>query len=175
MEQSVAHGIKISVKLRSPDEETRRTAVGELGAFPLEEVKEYLAHAMGDSSWRVRKEAVDILLKSSVDEDFLETLVGLLSSGENAGLRNSAVEALERLGEASVPILSRHISDPDPEVRKFVIDILGTIGDVVVVPLLVNALEDPDHNVCAAAAETLGKIADPRGVAPLVEVLKRND
>src|SRR5512141_2864652 len=95
-------------QLRSPDEETRRLAVVGLAEYPLAEAKEAFFAAMGDVSWRVRKEAVDAVLAGAVSMEVMEALIGMLASQENAGLRNSAVEALERLGTLAVPALCRH-------------------------------------------------------------------
>jgi len=162
-------------QLRSLDEEMRRQAVVGLAAHPLTETKENLFLALGDASWRVRKEAVDALLSAAPGDEVIEELILMLRSHDNAGLRNSSVETLERLGRLAVPCLSRHVSDDDHDVRKFVIDVLGSIGDPAVVPLLLGALDDSDPNVCAAAAENLGKIGDERAVPALVQALGKND
>lgn len=175
MEMIVEKREILTGQLRSPDEETRRLAVVGLAAYPLTDVQDSLLTAMGDGSWRVRKEAVDALLAGVVGGEVMETLVAMLAAHDNAGLRNSAVEALERLGALAVPTLSRHVNDADHDVRKFVIDILGTVGAAAAVPLLIKALDDPDPNVSAAAAENLGKIADPRAVPHLVQTLAKND
>ncbi|KAF0220622.1 MAG: HEAT repeat-containing PBS [Geobacteraceae bacterium] len=166
----------LSGQLRSPDEEIRRLAVMGLTGYPLAEIKENLYFALGDGSWRVRKEAVNALLTlSSVTADVMEDLVVMLRSPDNAGLRNSAVEALARLGSQAVSVLSRHVDDGDHDVRRFVIDILGEIGAVESVPFLIRALDDPDPNVCAAAAENLGKIGDDRALPFLIQALAKTD
>ena len=175
MELVVENRDTLIEQLRSPDEETRRLAVVGLAEYPLAEAKEAFFVAMGDVSWRVRKEAVDAVLAGAASMEVMEALIGMLASQENAGLRNSAVEALERLGTLAVQALCRHIGDSDHDVRKFVIDILGSIGDAAAVPLLIHALDDPDPNVSASAAENLGKIADPRAVSPLVQALAKSD
>ena len=162
-------------QLRSSDEETRRSAVTCLAGHPLDETKDFLFAALGDESWRVRKEAVDALLASPVAEEIMEGLVALLASQDNAGLRNSAVEALERLGSRAVSVLCRHGGDADHDVRKFVLDILGSIGDAGALPLLISALDDPEPNVCAAAAENLGKIGDARAMPHLLQALGKTD
>ena len=165
----------LSEQLLSPDEETRRLAVVGLAGYPLESVQGCLFTAMGDSSWRVRKEAVDAVLAGTVGVEIMDAFVAMLGANENAGLRNSAVEALERLGTRAVPILCRHAGDNDHDVRKFVIDILGSIGDTEAVPLLIKALDDPDPNVSAAAAENLGKIGDSRAASHLLSALDKSD
>jgi HEAT repeat protein len=175
MESPVDTFETMSEQLMSPDEETRRLAVVGLAGYPLESVKDCLFTAMGDPCWRVRKEAVDAILAGTVGGEVMEALVAMLGAHENAGLRNSAVEALERLGDRAVPSLCRHAGDDDHDVRKFVIDILGSIGDTDAIPLLINALTDPDPNVSAAAAENLGKIGDPRAASPLLSALEKTD
>ena len=165
----------IRTQLNSPDEEERRQAVIGLARHPLEKTRELFFAAMGDGSWRVRKEAVNTLLSSPLDDATVSGLIGLLASSDNAGLRNSAVEALERLESRGVPLLIGRLKDPDHDVRKFVADILGTIGDRSSIPSLVEALRDSDANVSAAAAENLGKIGDPRAAGPLVEALATGD
>ncbi len=166
---------ELTERLRSQDEEIRRLAVVGLTAHAFADIEESLFLALGDGSWRVRKEAVDALLAADVGENEMEKLIELLRSHDNAGLRNSAVEVLERLGSRSLPVLSRYIGDTDHDVRKFVIDIMGNIGATASCSLLIEALGDPDPNVSAAAAENLGKIGDSSAVPALVQALDRND
>ena len=131
---------------------------------------------MGDESWRVRKEAVAVLVAARpVGSEVVEELIGLLSASDNAGLRNSAVESLESLGRDAVEPLCAHLSDPDQDLRKFIIDILGGIGHAACLPLLLRALDDPDPNVRVAAAENLGKIGDASALPRLLTVLQGGD
>jgi HEAT repeat protein len=175
MESKVDKIEALAGQLRSSDEESRRSAVTGLAGHPLRETRDFLFAALGDESWRVRKEAVDALLASPVGEETMEDIVALLASHDNAGLRNSAVETLERLGSRAVPVLCRHGGDADHDVRKFVLDILGSIGDAGALPLMISALADPEPNVCAAAAENLGKIGDARAVPELLKALEKTD
>ncbi|GAM08186.1 phycocyanobilin lyase subunit alpha [Geobacter sp. OR-1] len=159
----------------SSEEEQRRIAVASLIKLSFSDIREMLYEAMGDESWRVRKEALEVLYRYPIEDRVIEDMVGLLRASDNAGLRNSACEALEKFGEKSVPVLSRYIDDEDHDVRKFVIDVLGNIGSQEPVPLLIRALRDEDPNVSSAAAENLGKIGDPRAVPELVAVLDRGN
>lgn len=165
----------LTSQLEAQDEEERRRAVLGLAEHPLAVAMAPLLAAMGDVSWRVRKEAVNAVIGMFPDGTAIEGIVGLLASPDNAGLRNSAVEALERLGGRAVPALLRTVADSDHDVRKFVIDILGNIGDRTCLPALVAALTDPDANVSAAAAENLGKLGDAEAVPPLVAALANPD
>jgi HEAT repeat protein len=143
-----------------------------LAAHPFADTMGLLFLAMGDESWRVRKEAVAVVAAAQpIGPEAVEAVIELLRASDNAGLRNSAVESLEKLGEGAVEPLCAHLNDPDHDLRKFVIDILGSIGCRSCVPLLVPALEDSDANVRVAAAENLGKIGDPRALRHLLKVL----
>lgn len=159
----------------SSEEEQRRVAVSSFVKFPFPDIRDLLYEAMGDESWRVRKEALEVLFRHPVDETVTEDMILLLRASDNAGLRNSACEALERFGERSLQVLLRYVNDDDPDVRKFVIDVLGNIGSPDAVPKLIPSLRDSDPNVASAAAETIGKIGDPRGVPELLAVLDRSN
>ena len=147
-----------------------------LAGLPFDQSRPLLFVAMGDESWRVRKEAVAVLAAAQpLGADAVEALIELLRASDNAGLRNSAVESLERIGAGAVEPLCAHLNDPDHDLRKFVIDILGSIGSASCLPLMVRALEDPDPNVRGAAAENLGKLGDPRALPHLLKVLDGGD
>jgi HEAT repeat protein len=151
---------KIRSALTSTDEETRRSALHTLRDSVIPEKQALLFTAMGDECWRVRKDAVEMYLLSAPDQDSVELLLELLRSEDNAGLRNSASEAAIRLGSACASTLIKMIHDPDEDVRKTIIDVMGAIGDPVFVPSLRGALNDPEVNVAAAAAEQLGALGD---------------
>ncbi len=163
----------LSRKLQSSDAEDRREAAVDLGragrkAVPL------LFHAIADSDWRVRKTAVEALVTLR-DASVIPGLIGALSAHDNAGARNSAIEALIHVGSEAVDALLGSLETRDADVRKFIIDILGDIRDARSVPALIKSLADPDENVRVAAAEALGKIRDRRAVDPLLLCLSRYD
>jgi HEAT repeat protein len=161
-------------KLQSSDAEERREAAIDLGragrdAAPL------LFRAMSDADWRVRKTAVEALV-TNCSNSIIVGLIRLLSSDDNAGSRNSAIEALVHIGAAAVDALLMSLNTPDADVRKSIVDILGDIRDSRAVPLLIKTLEkDPDENIRVASAEALGKIKDRRAVDPLLVCLTRYD
>jgi len=162
-------------KLGSADEEERRLAVRELAVFPFNSVRELAFAALGDESWRVRKEAVDLLLAFSPGDELARDLINLLSVQGNAGLRNSVVEVLQTVGESVLPHLAENLGHEDPGVRKFIVDIMGGIGSAQIVPDLSAVLCDDDPNVAAAAAESLGLIGDARALPHLLACLERDD
>ena len=166
---------EIQYALRSDDEEIRRSAIKSLKNFSLNDSLGIVITAMGDESWRVRKEAVDIFLCSSPDDNSIEKLLDLLGSEDNAGLRNSAAEAVIRLGSVAAHPLIKRVSDANADVRKFIIDVMGAIGDPIFVQPLLDSLDDPDANVASAAAEHLGSLGDSRVTSDLVRAIVAHD
>jgi HEAT repeat protein len=159
---------------RSAGEEVRRRIVQDLRGRPLQDICTLLFDAMGDESWRIRKEAVEVFVSSDPEDSAIDRLLELLRSEDNAGLRNSAAEAVTRLGvRAKIPLI-RLAQDADADVRKFAIDAMGSISSMDFVPPLLAALRDADVNVAAAAAEHLGFIGDARVVPELIRAIVTN-
>lgn len=160
-------------KLENVDAEERREAAVDLsragrGAVPL------LLRALGDTDWRVRKTAVEGLVALG-GEEVTTGLVHRLSAEDNAGARNSAIEALIQIGVPAVAPLLPLLETADPDVRKFAVDVLGDIRDARAVPRLIDTLNDTDENVRVAAAEALGKLRDRRAVDALIGCLSSTD
>lgn len=165
----------IRFALQSPDEEIRRSALCLVCDIPFSEAQSILFSAMSDKSWRVRKEAVERYVSSHPDLDSIEHLLHLLRNEENAGLRNSAAEAVIRLGTAAASPLLNMVKDGDADVRKFVIDVMGAIGDPAFVPALLLALGDPEVNVASAAAEQLGMLGVTTAAEQLMQAIFKRD
>jgi HEAT repeat protein len=127
--------------------------------------------ALGDESWRVRKEAVQFFLSLPRSGEYVGEVIGFLHSQDNAGLRNAALEILTYLGQQAVPFLLKELSCSDSDVRKFVLDILGDIGDKSCVQSILHALADSNDNVRTAAAENLGKLGAAEAVPALLDAL----
>ncbi len=164
----------IQRQLESPDCEMRIAATKLLSSLPVPSM-ELFTVCLGDSDWRVRKVAVETFYSLDFPEKFIPDLIKLLHHSENAGLRNAAIEILIWLGSHAVTDLQHEILKPDVEVRKFVIDILGEIGDFRCAPALISSLEDADINVRYAAVETLGKLRFEAAVEPLLELMSDPD
>ncbi len=162
-------------RLRDPDEERRREAVESLAGIREDSALDLLVEALGDENWRVRKTAVDAILCRGDVARVVDVLVNALHADENAGMRNAAVEALIRVGEPAVPALLKKVADPSADVRKFVLDVLGGIGDSGAVGALVASLEDPDENVRSSAAENLGLVGGEGAARALRAMLDRDD
>ncbi|MSP62070.1 MAG: hypothetical protein EXR72_17400 [Myxococcales bacterium] len=149
------------------DEEARRAAVlrlvGDEGDLPR------LLEALGDTSWRVRKEAAARAAHWRDPGAAAAALVQALAEPENVGRRNAAVEGLVRLGPIAVAPLCEALSRA-PEHRKLIVDALGLIGDHRAALPLAGTLADADPNVRAAAAEGLGCVGGPIAKETLTRV-----
>jgi HEAT repeat protein len=161
--------------LKDDDVEVRRDAIKSLRGRSGDIYVNLLLSAMEDVSWRVRNTAADILLEEHPVEAYIEGLINLLYREDNAGARNSAIEALVRLNKKATPFLIKAFNTPDNDVRKFIIDILGEFKDSRSLPLMLNALKDEDENVRATAIEQIGKAGESSVVDALVEILEGDE
>jgi len=166
---------KIRSLLASDQEEERLAALRLVDRRAIKEALPALYCAFGDSSWRVRKEAIELFFSLPPGEAEIGEVIRFLYSEDNAGLRNTAVEILTRLGRLAVPRLITEVSSSDHDVRKFVLDILGGISDDRSIPAMRKALTDEDLNVRAAAAENLGRLAAVDAVPDLLAAMSSAD
>jgi HEAT repeat protein len=162
--------------LKDDDVEVRREALESLRRKTGDlYVVNLLLSSMEDMSWRVRNTAIDILLEEHPIETYIEGLIQLLYREDNAGARNSAIEALLRLNKKATPFLIEAFNTPNKDVRKFIIDILGGFKDSRSLPLMFDALKDEDENVRATAIEHIGKAGESSVVDALIEILESGD
>ena len=164
--------------LTSDEEEIRRGAVARLAAPASPDqagaTLEFLVQAMGDASWRVRKEAAARAAAFGDPELAAAVLAAALSEPENVGRRNAVVEALVGLGPQAVPALVSALA-ARPEHRKLIADALGLIGDLRGGPALAPLIDDEDPNVRVAAAEALGRIGGTAARQALQRALGRGE
>jgi HEAT repeat protein len=156
----------------SGDEEARRAAVAALTGG--DDALAQLVEALGDESWRVRKEAALRAASWADPARAVAALVAALAEPENVGRRNAAVEGLARLGERAVmPLLEALVGRP--EHRKLIVDTLGMIRDRRAVAPLGALLDDPDPNIRAATAEALGMIGGGEAETLLLGALAQGE
>lgn len=123
-----------------------------------------------DTNWWTRKSLIEKLL-AFPENLYLETLEAWLRRGDDAFLRNAAMEAYRALGEKAIKALVPLLRDKDTDAKIFAANILGDIKDFKAVPYLIAALSDEDTNVKSAAAEALGKIGDKDSIDALEKAL----
>lgn len=155
--------------LKHPDTEVRIQALRNVKKREKyrSNVISFLIKGLGDKDWRVRKTAVDMLIDIR-GMAAIKALINTLYLEDNANARNSAIEALVLLGSEATNLLINAYKGSGDDVKKFIIDILGTTGDLKVLPLLMKALEDKDENIRTSAVEHLGNI---RGNVSVVNAL----
>ena len=161
--------------LRDSDIDVRREALEQLRGIPGEVSINLLLNAMEDTSWRIRNAAIDILIEEHPIDTYIQGLTNLLYREENAGARNSAIEALVRLNTKATPFLIEAFNTPNKDVRKFIIDVLGGFTDSRSLPLMLNALKDDDENVRATAIEHIGKVGESSVVDALITIIESDD
>jgi HEAT repeat protein len=166
---------ELARQINDDNVETRREAVEKMRGMRDDRLVPLLLSAMEDPSWRVRKTAVEVLFDDYPVEKYIGGLIQLLYIDENAGARNSAIEALRRLGRKATVFLVEAFKTPHKDVRKFIIDVLGEQRDRRSLPLMLDALKDEDENVRATAVEHLGKVGELSVVDALIEILGSGD
>lgn len=108
------------------------------------------------------REVILTTLTQRGDEEAVAGLVECLRS-EDVSLRNEAIEAMKLLPEEVAPIMGRLLSDPDPDVRIFAVNVLESLRHEKVEAWLKEVIELDRHvNVCATAVDLLGEVGTPR-------------
>lgn len=92
------------------------------------------------------------------------------------GVRETAADALARIGDAAVPALIETLADPEDDVRAQAARALARMGAKAepAVPALIAALNDANRDVRQGAARALGQIgsAAEEAVPALIEAIK---
>jgi hypothetical protein len=142
--------------LTSEDEADRIYAAEDLGhAGAAEGIVPLVERLAFETSRKVRETIFAALER--IDRPDVCTRVVMLLNSDDAFLRNQAVALLQRKGVAAVPALLARMSDPDQDVRKFVLDIAAGIPSPEVEPIYNASIEDQDLNIVIAALEYIGQ------------------
>ena len=100
-------------------------------------------------------------------------LVGFLR-GEDVALRNEAIEAMKQLPDQVASIMGDLLSDADPDVRIFAVNILESLRHPMVESWLIAVLDrDSEVNVCGAAVDLLAEVGSAAARAPLQRLRAR--
>src|SRR5574340_919399 len=107
----------------------------------MEEIRVLLGN-LKNRDWWVRKDTIRKLLDYPEDL-YLSDLERWLRNGEDALLRNAAMEIYRELGERALGSLVFLLRDEDSDVRIFSANVLGDIRDSAALGALIAALQDP--------------------------------
>jgi HEAT repeat protein len=151
--------------LDSNDAAARRLAVADCStAAPL------LARLCQETDDGVRH-AILTRLGALTEEAIEAQLVALLGS-EEVALRNDALLALRRRGDAALPALEAALAGPDPDVRVLAASVLEGIATPAARAALAARLpQEADAAVCLALVEALAQIGTPQE-APALAALR---
>jgi HEAT repeat protein len=184
--------------LKDPDASVRRSAVYALGRFPFQKGVNPILTALGDEDYQVRVAALKALESMEVgsivgdltplvhDESIwvraaLARTIGpvagekglallLRLSEDVAGVvQIAAIGSLsQRRDEEILPVLLKHLSSEDRDVKKAAVTALGAFGDPSAVENITPFLEDPHWALRATAASAVGNLRS--APAKLVEM-----
>lgn len=114
-------------------------------------------------------------IEAGEETDALETLASMVEPMAEAKLPWDRALAIHLVGrvrmERAVPLLEKHLTDPDSEVRAAVEDVAEDLGEAGK-PILKKLVKDEDFGVRFWAAATLSETGDADGVDVLLEGLK---
>jgi HEAT repeat protein len=153
---------------------------------------EYLETSDSD---RVRGRAAELLgeVADLDDQAAVDALVSVAHDDESEDVRDSAIDALDQLGQPALEQLLSELPAVETgdgradwaaaegfvtalgsdraELRMAAANALGRLGNAKTLPHLVDRLDDENPRVRARAARAIGKIGDPEGVPPLAKRL----
>lgn len=148
---------RLADQLAAIEPEARRLAAQGLASIRSSDATALLLRALGDSDWRVRKEAAAVAPRIEGRIETIAALVSALHERDDVGLRNAAVEALVAIGTDAVGPTIRALGELDADGRKLALEVLAGIQSEDAVRALARSLDDEDTNVRVAAAEGLGR------------------
>ena len=131
--------------LKNEDKFVRREAAENLGETKDPRAIYPLIKALWDRSVPVQEAAAEALINIG-GENTVYNLAPLLRN-EDLGLRNTAIEILSKIGGDNIELLLSLLCDKDKNVRMFIANILGTLGDRRAVFPLIGLLGDENLNV----------------------------
>ncbi|NOY45848.1 MAG: HEAT repeat domain-containing protein [Deltaproteobacteria bacterium] len=156
-------------QLHDDQVKARRWAARDLAAHP-EAVSALCERLRVEPDPTVREALFGSLLAIGT-EAVVEGLIPLLR-GEDAGLRNGAVEVLRQLPDAVGHRIAALLADPDPDVRIFAVDILRDLAHPQAPGWLLAVVESDEHvNVVTTAIDRLAEVGTP-DMAPAIQAVK---
>jgi HEAT repeat protein len=160
-------------QLGSSDAILRHEAVSRLGRCGDKRAIDKLVSLLRDPAANIRDEAVNSLINIG-GEDAAKAVVPLLYDDE-IYVCNMACEILVRLGDASLRSVTGLLGEEDVDVLKYVIDVIGLIGNDEPVERMLPLLKHENPNIRAAVAVTLGKLRASGAIERLVDLINDPD
>ncbi|MEM4644100.1 MAG: HEAT repeat domain-containing protein [Candidatus Methanomethylicaceae archaeon] len=161
----------LMVQLFSPLPSERRWAARDIAGFP--EASEALIQALKrEPDISVREVIVSSLLQIG-DGIAIEGLLQLLKS-DDAHLRNASIEALKQVSDKLEPHIEDLLSQEDPDIRIFAVNIMEAFESPRIAKLVARILEeDEDVNVCSAALNLAAQLGEPSLTGSIMRAKER--
>jgi HEAT repeat protein len=156
------------------DAEIRRRALLLLSASTEPGAISLILGALGDTDWRVRKQAVE-LASGLPSNTVASALFSAVSQGDNVGLRNAALEVLGTIGEHDSRVLIRGLKEVAPHARKFLMDVLKSSAGPEALALVNDALDSDDPNLVVSAMNALARIGGAAAERALLQRVLTDD
>ncbi|HVT43708.1 MAG TPA: HEAT repeat domain-containing protein [Thermoanaerobaculia bacterium] len=160
----------------SADADIRQKAAARVASSPDEEALPLMFEMLGDRDWRVRKTIVDGLLRNPT-QPVIRGLIGSLHDAENAGKRNSATEALIRIGDQAIPYLIFALDrETDVDVRLSLVNLMGDLRTDETFETLIALLgRENDINLVSSIISSIGRYRRVSSIPHLLQALGRDD
>lgn len=161
---------------RSSDPDARQKAAYLVSQSAGDRDYPLMFELLGDKDWRVRKTIVDGFVRDP-RRDVIDRLLDALADDENAGRRNSATEALMRIGEAAIEsIVARLRTEESVDVRLALVNLLGDLRSPDALAVLLESVQaERDVNAASAMVASIGKYRDVSALPYLLAILHRED
>ncbi len=166
---------EIKKKLLSEDFQVRRGAIEELNPADLDdELLKTIIKLIEDDNQGVR-DAVSHLLINASNEIIPGEVVPYISS-PNISVRNLAGEILLKKGVKAIPPMLEYLKKANDDDQKFIIDVLGLIGDKSVEDDIIGVLKvSQNDNVILACIEALGNIKSEKAIDLIIDKYEENE
>lgn len=139
-----------------------------------DEVVEYVTEKLLSNDNGV-KDTITRILSHNKNNNIPKYLVPYISS-ENIAARNLAGEILLKRKNESIESMLQYLPEANDDDKKFIIDILGLIGDPSPSEAILDVLRSTkDENVILACIEALGNVRSEIGFNYLVEMYNQNE
>ena len=161
--------------LNSEDSEVRRSTASSYlyTKLPDELIRPFVA-LIDDQEAGVR-DIVSSVLSSDGNPAIPNNLVPYVSS-ENLFTRNLAGEILIKIGKPAINAMMGYLADGNDDDKKFLIDVMGLIGDPEPISGIIETLEKSNNdNVLLACIEALGNIRADKTVDYLIDSFDKNE
>jgi len=167
---------QLVAQARSADPDARQKVASQIAQLAKDDDLPLMFEMLGDRDWRVRKTILEGFLRAPTPR-IVQGLIKSLYDPENAGRRNSATEALTRIGEPAIAhIIEVLRAEEDLDVRLSLVNLLGDLRNDEAYEVLTELLKkEDDVNVASSIVSSIGRYRRAASIPVLLGVLQSED